>query len=160
MMRYMQKKTRKQTTSFHKIFPVAMPHIHTFSSRALWEVAAWHALIANIITMKTPHELEFALKMFTTPHERSVLLRRVATINRILDGKSYREIAKELWCTQQTISALKKALLDSSYSSYYERSKTERKKKTYSTSRVFTKKEIKKPVHTRRTKYGTIKINR
>ena len=51
---------------------------------------------------------------------------RVAIMNRLALGKSYREIGKELWISSQTVSGIKKAVDEKSYRSYLARN--ERKK--------------------------------
>ena len=81
---------------------------------------------------------------------------RASALNMIMSGKSYREIGRELWLSPQTISGLKKALEEKIYRSYLERSKTERKKRVYSS-----KPDKLQPKHRgipRRTKYGKIYI--
>ena len=80
---------------------------------------------------------------------------RAAVISGINSGKSYRQIAEELWLSPQTISSIKKALKENNYQSYRERSKKERKKKVYSSNPTVNQKRKHrgKPV---RAKYGTI----
>ncbi|MBI2011006.1 MAG: hypothetical protein HYS89_02125 [Candidatus Colwellbacteria bacterium] len=67
-----------------------------------------------------------------TPYERRNLVLRTAVMEKLRLGKSYRQIAEELWLSSQTISVIKKATKETSYRSYYDRGKTERKKKVYS----------------------------
>ena len=151
----MRKQTHQNDSPYK--FPIRVPHTSDFASLALWEQKAWEVFITHISAIKNTRELKSTLNMCITPHERSIILRRVATINRILEGKSYREIARGLWCTQQTISTLRKALSETNYRSYYERGKTERKKKVYSIVQTSSKKR--KPMRIKRTKYGKISIN-
>ncbi len=96
--------------------------ISHYPSRKEWESASWEIIV------RSPD----ILNALTTPRERHDLVMRTAVIERIHSGKSYREIGKELWCSPQTISSIKKALYEKKYRSYRERGKTERKKRVYS----------------------------
>lgn len=123
-----------------------LPAINNYPSRTEWEIACWQKLLKS-------QEL---LRLFVTPHERHDLVMRVAAMDKIISGKSYREISEELWLSPQTISGIKKAINEKAYRSYLERSKKERKEKKYSSNM--------QPFHPRpsgtprRTKYGTLYI--
>lgn len=78
---------------------------------------------------------------------------RVATLEGLASGKSYKKIGEELWLSPQTISSIKKAVSEKLYRSYRDRGKSERKKKTYST--IKTPRNKPKRVF-RRTKYGVL----
>jgi uncharacterized protein YerC len=95
------------------------PAVGEYSSRKEWERDCWEEL------QKSPE----LLKLLVTPYERRNLVLRAAVIDRIKSGKSYREIEEELWLSSQTISVIKKAIKRSGYISYWERGKTERKKR-------------------------------
>ncbi|MEY4731386.1 MAG: hypothetical protein RL681_332 [Candidatus Parcubacteria bacterium] len=84
------------------------------------------------------------------------MIRRAAVLTYIKNGNSYREIGNELWAAPQMISALVKALREPSYRSYHERSRTERVKRTYTSSLSSYKPRMKRV----RTKYGTREIRR
>lgn len=112
--RYMKKDTRKK-----KFY---IPPISHYPSRKEWEYAVWK------LAVRFPEILGAVI----TPSERRNLVMRVAVRERILSGKSYREIGNEVWCSPQTVSGMKKALHEEQYRSYWERGKTERKKKAYS----------------------------
>ncbi len=99
-----------------------IPPISRYPSRKEWEIAVWEMI------MRSPG----AFRVVITPSERHDFVMRVAVIEGIRSGKSYREIGDELWCSPQTISGIKKALREEHYRSYWERGKTERKKKVYS----------------------------
>ncbi len=123
-----------------------MPPQGDYSSRKEWEIACWQKLLDSTDL----------IDLLTTPHERRDFVMRAAALNMIMSGKSYREIGRELWLSPQTISGLKKALEEKIYRSYLERSKTERKKRVYSS-----KPDKLQPKHRgipRRTKYGKIYI--
>ncbi len=134
-----------------------MPRVADYPSRSVWEEAAWHALITYFATLQKPKDIDAMLRILITSHERSLFMRRMTAINRILEKKTYQEIGEELFLTAQTVSTIKKALRSEHYRSYHERSKTERKKRIYSPikSSPFKKDPS---LRTRRTKYGTIKI--
>lgn len=120
--------------------------IDTYSSRAEWEVVCWR----NILESK---EL---LRVLVTSHERRIFVLRAAAMERLISGKSYRQIGKELWLSPQTISGVKKAMSENGYRSYLERSKKERKKKSYGPApKSF---RARSRGRTIRTKYGTMRI--
>lgn len=130
---------------------IPIPPISDYPSRAGWEEACWQKIINS-------KEL---LQVVISPKERHDLVMRAAAIDRLQSGKSYREISRELWLSLQTIGTVKK-ILDSStdcYYSYFERSKTQRKKKIYSVDKKdkFSEKKTGIP---RKTKYGTIYLHR
>jgi len=127
-----------------------LPLLKNYSSRKEWENACWQKI----------SESKDLLNSLATNYERHNLVMRAVAIEEIFSGKTYREISKDLFISQQTISGIKKALKEKSYRSYQERSKTERKKKVYSS------KLEKKPKSGRageigfyrRTKYGKVWI--
>ncbi|MEK9194497.1 MAG: Trp family transcriptional regulator [Patescibacteria group bacterium] len=125
----------------------ALPPINKFHSRKEWEVACWEKIL------KSPE----LLRLLITSHERHNLVMRVAALDAINSGRSYRQISKELWLSLQTISGIKKAINERGYRSYLERSKKERRKRIYSASLIPPKPEKPKG-KPRRTKYGTVYI--
>ena len=127
-----------------------IPPIGDYSSRKEWEDACWRKMA----------ESEEILNLLTTSYERRDLVMRAAVLNGFISGKSYRQISKEIFISLQTISAIKKAIKENHYRSYKERSKTERKKKKYSSNRIDKKKHKQWRVGRRvRTKYGTIYVH-
>ncbi len=124
----------------------AIPPIDNYHSRQEWEVACWRKILKS-------KEL---LQLLITSHERHNLVRRLAAMDRLISGKSYREIGKELWLSPQTISAVKKAITKRAYRSYLERSQKERKKRKYSSNPVSAKSGARPRGRPLRTKYGTI----
>lgn len=120
------------------------PQISDYSSRLEWESIYWQKILKS-------KEL---LQLLITSHERHGLVMRAAALDRLIAGRSYRQIGAELWLSPQTISGIKKALKEKSYRSYLERSKKERKKKKYSSSPTpFKSRPYGRP---HRTKYGAI----
>jgi Trp operon repressor len=131
-----------------------IPSVHSFSSRKAWEEAAWNALVIHIAGRKRSTVAKRLLHIILTPAERNHLLRRAAALTRMEAGISYRDIGKELWLTNQTISAVKKALHEHSYRSYNERGKKERVPR-----KVGSLLPVREPYRKRvRTKYGMIKM--
>src|SRR3989304_524996 len=96
--------------------PEIIPPVTAYSSRAAWEAACWRNL----------RESKELLEVLVTAHERRNLVLRAAALDRLISGKSYRQIGRELWLSPQTISGIKKAIRESGYRSYLERSKKER----------------------------------
>ena len=122
---------------------VKLPPVSDFSSRKEWEAVCWKEVV----------ESEELLQLLITVHERHDIVMRAAAIDRLASGESYKKIGEELWLSPQTISGIRKAANEKTYRSYLERSKKERKKKTYSI--IGSRKQ--KPKGTpRRTKYGTL----
>jgi len=124
----------------------SLPPVDHYRSRREWEEACWRKI----------QESGELLDTFVTPYERRNLVLRVAVMDRVKSGKSYRQIGEELWLSSQTISGIKKAMDGNRYRSYRERGKTERKKKVYSRSMKQTKQRPRgRPI---RTKYGIVYV--
>ncbi len=111
----MEKKISKQIGNH-------IPATSNYSSRKEWEDAVWRMIA------KSPK----TLSVLAAPNERHNLVMRAAVSDRVSAGRSYREISRELWSSQQTIRSIKKAIQENAYRSYRERRKTERKKRVYS----------------------------
>ena len=95
-------------------------------TRKQWEARIWHACIRQAADLPANELLEL-FSIITTPHERHSMLMRLAAIDRLTSGASYKQIGRELWLIPQTVSAIKRALKEKNYLSYNERGKTERK---------------------------------
>ncbi|MBI4034112.1 MAG: helix-turn-helix domain-containing protein [Candidatus Brennerbacteria bacterium] len=101
---------------------------------------------------------EKILDSLVTPYERRNIVMRAAVMNLVNSGAGPRQISRELQISRQTISSIKKAVVkEISYKSYWERSKTERKKKVYSSDPSPFKKEPYRRY--RRTKYGKVYLH-
>ena len=122
-----------------------LPSANAYSSRKEWERACWK----KVKTLKEPLAL-------LTPNERRNLILRIATVERINEGRTYRQITEELWVSKQVISSIKKGTKEGKYQSYWERSKTERRPRPqFSFSAKQPKEE--RPIGRRvKTKYGDI----
>lgn len=121
---------------------IDIPELNQFTSRKEWEEACWKKLLDS----------KEALDRIVTPSERHNIVLRAAAVHRIRRGASYNKIARELWLSPQTISAIKKGLREKRYRSYVVRG--ERKKKVWTV--------IRHPQHSpkmgnpRKTKYGRV----
>ena len=91
-----------------------------------------------------------------TLDERNKIVLRIAILERLQENKSYRDIEKELWISPQTISEIKRNAHGNNYRSYYERSKTERKRKLYHHETI--PKKSMSDGRRVKTKYGTIHV--
>jgi len=125
---------------------ITLPPINNYASRKDWERACWR----KVITSKR------LLNVFTTSSERHDMIMRIATMNAIRSGKSYKQIGKELWLSPQTISSIKKTINENGYQSYSERSKSAGKKRRYTAKFALSTKPIRCEGRRQRTKYGTI----
>ena len=122
-----------------------MPLSRDYPSRNEWENICWQKILSS-------KEL---LQLLVTFHERRDIVMRAVALDRLMAGKSYAQISKELRLSPQTISGISKALKENNYKSYLERSKRERKKRKYSSYSYPVYKN--RPCGTpKRTKYGTI----
>lgn len=99
-----------------------LPRADEYPSRKDWEEASW-----NIV--KTFPEL---LDSIVTPYEKKAIAMRALALQCFEEGKSYRDISRELWLSLQTLSTIKKGAKEKKYRSYGDRGKTERKKRVYS----------------------------
>ena len=124
----------------------SMPSPNDYASRGEWEEACWRKILAS----------EKLLKLLITLYERRDLIMRAVTLDRIIAGKSYNEIVRELQISPQTVSGIKKSLLtDNKYKSYVKQSKGG-KRNSVRNLRQMQKKRF--YGISRRTKYGTIRI--
>lgn len=123
---------------------ITLPVVSRYPSRKEWEEACWQKILKS----------KALLELLVTPYERRNLVIRAAVIDRLSLGKSYRQIAEELWLSSQTISGIKKAIKENSYRSYRQRGKTERKRIKYSSFPRAVR--VRPDGRAVRTKYGTI----
>lgn len=126
-----------------------LPSRSAFSSRALWENACWKKLV----------RLPNILFLIATTTERRKLIMRTAALDRLRVGMPQLHIARDLQLSRQTIHAIKKAMSEDAYRSYWERGKTERKKRTnagITVRRVGTQRAATHGKKRVKTKYGTV----
>jgi len=116
--------------ALQKKHSLSLPRTKAYQSRSEWEKICWRKLLRH------PELLD----AIVTSYERHNIIMRAAVADRVNAGKSYTDIGRELWLSPQTISAIKKGLLENMYRSYADRGKTERKKKIYSPLRKETRK--------------------
>jgi len=129
-----------------KKFDLKLPSLDSFSSRKNWEEECWKIILSS----------RESIGNLMTAYERRNIILRVAVLNLLNSGTSYRRIAEELWLSPQTISSIKKTFKESFYRSYRERGKLERKRKTYS---LGSSQKKRRPLGRRiKTKYGVIQI--
>lgn len=124
-----------------KNISIKLPLLRDYSNRTEWEGACWEKI----------SESEALLQSFVTPNERHEIVMRIAAVEGLFAGKSYRKIAEELWLSPQTISSIKKSLTEKGYRSYPGRN--ERKKRVYSSIASGRRRPKGRP---KRTKYGTM----
>jgi uncharacterized protein YerC len=133
-----------------------LPPPKAYSSRSAWEEGVWQMLVVRFASLRHPVELAATLNTLITPKQRRELVQRAVALERLFVGTSYRAIGRELWLSPQTISIIKKAVCERRYRSYYERGKTERKKKVYSASHSSAGQRRDPSTYRKRTKYGTL----
>ncbi len=121
-----------------------LPARNLFLSHKEWEGACWKKIVKS----------KKLLDLLITSNERRNIVIRAAVVGFIDSGKGFRQISRELQISRQTISSIKKITKESTYKSYRERSKTERKKKVHNSNFFQKKKESYR--YYRRTKYGKI----
>jgi len=127
------------------IFFADLPPIEKFSSRKIWESAVWKLLLSRLGKSALT-----TLSLLTSDDERHMIIYRAAVISRLQAGIGTSAISKELFLSRQTISAIKKGLLDGSYRSSHARG---HKKKKYTDIPIG---EGKSHQLYRRTKYGRL----
>jgi uncharacterized protein YerC len=75
-----------------------------------WQEVLWDNLLENLSKIQSKKELKAVLESFLAENEKKIILRRLAAIALIKQGKSYQEIGEILWISPATISAIKKNL--------------------------------------------------
>ena len=79
-----------------------------FKSKKEWEEYAWNKFLKKLASLKSDEVLKVVLESVITPKERQIIMKRVAVLDLIVKGKSYREMGNILWISPSTISAIKK----------------------------------------------------
>lgn len=97
-------------------FP-GVENIKKFGTRKDWKEAAWRTFVRRIAKTKDVRELSYMLAVCVSRPERTRIVRRVMALARLIEGKSYRAIGRELWLAPQTISAIKKGFAERQYKS-------------------------------------------
>jgi Trp operon repressor len=148
-MRKIKKGARKINTLFG-ILP-EIPPVSSFNTRKEWEAAMRRAM--DLYFLKSPAKAARLFLILTTPQERRDFMLRMAIADRLIKGMSYRHINYEIGVYGQKISEVKKAADKMKYVGYYERSKTERKKKPVFKSFKTESGSMRRP---HQTKYGKV----
>jgi DNA-binding MarR family transcriptional regulator len=95
----------------------ALPLLTDFPSRAHWEAAVWEILTDRLAKLTTGEEMRKVLRFLLSSEEHRRVLYRSLTASRFASGIGPREISRELWLTRQTVSTIKKSLLEKTYQS-------------------------------------------
>ena len=90
------------------------------NSRKEWEDYAWERLLKDFAKISSPRDIENILAKIVTAHEKKQIAKRLAAVELLKQGKSYKEISRILWLSPTTISALKKSINGGDYVSGYE----------------------------------------
>jgi uncharacterized protein YerC len=135
---------------------INIPLLEDFRSRKEWESVAWRIIVKHLMSAKSQEEFDAYFKVILSPNEKGKMLMRAVAMDRIKRGMNYRDISSELLLSSQTVSAIKKSLRDQVYRSYYNRGKTERKKRVY--SRDLSPRSARRLGRRQKTKYGTLRM--
>ena len=131
-----------------------MPLRKSNQTRAQWEKDAWATLLDRLTRAAAIGRLAYFLELGLSPHERSMLIKRIAALDRLSEGMTFRGIDLELHLSLQTINSIKKSLSAKTFSSYSQYSKTTRKKKKkYVAVQSEGRDPLKRPHN---TKYGKV----
>lgn len=121
-----------------------MPLLSDYALREEWEEMCWRKIRSS----------EKLLKLLITSHERRDLVMRAVILDRLAAGKSYKEIVRELSISPQTVSGVKKSLLEErKYKSY-----TKNKRREGNARNLRQNQKKKSCGISRRTKYGITRI--
>jgi len=85
-----------------------------FKSKKQWSDYVWQRLLKDI---KNP-VLSVALDSLLGRYEKNIIINRFAAIALIKEGRTYREIGRELWLSANTIRSLKRILESNSMKEY------------------------------------------
>lgn len=90
----------------------------------------WKKFLENLQKIKSKNQLENFLNSLLTNYEKKALIKRLAAISLIKQGKTYKEIEEILWISPSTINVIKKSIrVGSGFQSRYELEKNRRKQK-------------------------------
>lgn len=137
-----------------KKFP-SLSKVNDFATRKDWETKAWEDFIVWCASCDSA-TLKIIMESIMSTHERGLITRRAAAIEKIIVGTPYREIGRELWLTNQTISSIKKGLKTQSYTSNWVKAKSQKIAKRIDRLQKLSNRPT--PKQYRRTKYGKIRM--
>ncbi|MDO8467268.1 MAG: Trp family transcriptional regulator [bacterium] len=73
-----------------------------------WQEVLWEELLDSILKMGSKQNAKNLLESLLCSQEKKMLLRRLAVLVLVSQGKSYKEIGEILWISSSTVSAIKK----------------------------------------------------
>ena len=91
-----------------------MRKISEFNSRKEWEDFIWSKFLESAERAKDDRKLKIFLDGLLSTSEKRLIVKRLAALNLIKAGKTYKEIGEILWISPNTLSALKKSILNQS----------------------------------------------
>ncbi|MFH1162307.1 MAG: Trp family transcriptional regulator [Candidatus Jorgensenbacteria bacterium] len=98
--------------------------------RKKWEGLAWQKFLETAERASSDRKLNLLLDSVLSASEKRLMVRRLAIMALIGQGKTYREIGRRLWLSPSTVSAIKKGMGGHSlYRSRRESDKEARKRK-------------------------------
>ena len=84
-----------------------------------WMENLWDDLLNKIVASNSKDKVRKILESLLSEDERKMILRRLGVITFAKMGKSYREISEALWLSPNTISTIRKNIIDGKiYKSY------------------------------------------
>ena len=134
---------------------INVPLTKDSGARKEWEAVVWQEL-CEWFTRQDVKTLKSTLELITSLHERQLMVKRAAAIAHIRNGKSYKEIGRELWIAPQTISSIKKGLAGQNYVSNWGKAKSQRRARQPARLNKSSERPVLK--HYRRNKYGKVRI--
>jgi len=88
----------------------SVPSASKFESRKKWEAAVWKQIVDGLVNTNSTQDLEQALDILLTSHEKQQIVKRASAISLLRQGKTYKEIGEMLWMSPQTVSVIKKSM--------------------------------------------------
>jgi|SRR3989344_2735392 len=88
-----------------------MEKISRFNSRKEWENHIWSQFLEYAEKVGAKGKLKIFLDNLLSASEKKIIVKRLAALNLIQAGKTYKEIGEILWTSPNTVSALKKSIL-------------------------------------------------
>ncbi|PIP30114.1 hypothetical protein COU12_01690 [Candidatus Jorgensenbacteria bacterium CG10_big_fil_rev_8_21_14_0_10_54_38] len=98
--------------------------------RKKWEGLAWQRFLETAEKAGSERKLNLLLDSVLSASEKRLIVRRLAVMALIGQGRTYREIGRRLWLSPSTVSAIKRGMRGRSpYRSRRESDREARKKK-------------------------------
>ena len=77
-----------------------------------WEDKLWNEMLSHISKINSDLVLNQFLSTIISKKERRIIMKRLAIVLMLKEGKTYNEIGQALWVSPSTIRAVRKSLLD------------------------------------------------